>query len=142
MKQRGKRSVKKAKKPAPVRRRSVSRAAPVQKHTNRSVPLGQLASVIRSKLSGPFRVTFDVIFTDRATYETVVAANIFTKKNIARLYEVPISRISSLYAVPMANAIKFTMTRELDPMFSTSDSHGAQQHAPLIDIQVPIGGGR
>jgi hypothetical protein len=108
-----------------------------KKNAKVSVPLGQVASVIRSKLSGPFRVTFDVVLPDLETYEAVVAADIFTKKKIASLFNLPASCISSIYKVPMANAIKFTMKRRLDPLFSTSDSHGAQQHSPLIDLQVP-----
>jgi hypothetical protein len=105
-----------------------------------SVPLSQLASVIRSKLAGPFRVTFDVIFKDPATYERVVAAGVLTKERIAKLYGVPQSQISSVFNVPMAYAIKFTMKRELDPFFATSDSHGAQQHAPLLTVLVPVKG--
>ncbi len=83
-------------------------------------------------------MTFDVIFPDEATYRQVVAANVLTREKIATLYKVPVDRISSMFNVPMANAIKFTMTRTLDPIFSTSDSHGAQQHAPLLDIVVPL----
>ena len=116
--------------------KAAKRSIVAKKSANTSVSLGEVASVIRSKLSGPFRVTFDVIFRDKATYESAVSENIFTKRNLAKLYGVPLSRISSLYEVPMGNAIKFTMTRVLDPMFSTSDSHGAQQHAPLIGLRV------
>lgn len=107
-----------------------------RKGANETVPLGQLASVVRSKLAGPFRVTFDVIFPDRATYEMVEASKVLTKEKIAKLYGVPLSRISSVFNVPMGNAIKFTMTRDLEPFFATSDSHGAQQHAPLLTIPV------
>ena len=114
------------------------RGAARELQANRHVPLHQLASIIRSKLAGPFRVTFDVIFPDEATYRSVVAANVLTREKIAAIYRVPEAQISSLFHVPMANAIKFTMTRKLDPVFSTSDSHGAQQHAPLLDVLVPV----
>jgi hypothetical protein len=51
-----------------------------------SVCLKDLAKVLRSKNSGPFQITIDVLFDDIKNYERVKNTNIFTKKNIAKLY--------------------------------------------------------
>lgn len=41
--------------------------------------LWQVAKLIRSKNSGPFELTFDVILKDRATYEKVRDAKIINE---------------------------------------------------------------
>ncbi len=41
--------------------------------------LKNLAKVIRSKNSGPFELTFDVIFADPAVYEHVKASGVLTR---------------------------------------------------------------
>ena len=42
------------------------------------VPLTSIAEVIRSKNSGPFELTLDIIFKERAVYEKVCSAGEFT----------------------------------------------------------------
>lgn len=104
--------------------------------------LRDLATVIRSKLAGPFRVTFDVIFDKPETYREVVATRAITRASVAALYGVRVEEVTSLFEVPMANAIKFTMVRRLDPVFGPRDSHSAQQHVPLMEMRIPIPQGR
>ena len=48
--------------------------------------LVDVASVIRSKNSGPYELTFDVIFKDFEVYQKVKAAGIFNEKMFAKLY--------------------------------------------------------
>ena len=48
--------------------------------------LWQVAKLIRSKNSGPFELTFDVIFKDRATYEKVRDAKIINALWFAKTY--------------------------------------------------------
>ena len=47
-----------------------------------------VASVIRSKNSGPFELTFDVIFKDFDMYNKVKAANIFNETMFCNLYHI------------------------------------------------------
>ena len=103
-------------------------------------PLRELATIIRSKLAGPFRVTFDIFFNDEDTFRRACASGAITKESLAALYGVPVSRISSLFEVPMANAIKFTMIRPYTPFVGPSDAHGGQQHVPLMNMRIPVGG--
>ena len=100
--------------------------------------LSELAKTIRSKNAGVDKITFDVIFPDRASYEHVKAAGVLTRASVARLYGVPDTRICDFVEFDPANAIKFTFFR-LQPSGCAGDPDifGAQQYAPLLDIEVP-----
>jgi hypothetical protein len=101
--------------------------------------LSELAKTIRSKNAGVDKITFDVIFTDRAVYEHVKATGVLTRASIARLYGVPDARICDFVEFDPGNAIKFTFFR-LQPSGCAGDPDifGAQQYAPLLDIEVPM----
>lgn len=100
--------------------------------------LRDLASTIRSKNAGVDHITFDVIFRDRANFERVRDAKVLTPETIAALYRIPAARITDFVVFEPANAIKFTIRRER-PSGSPGehDVFGAQQYAPLFDIEVP-----
>ncbi len=100
--------------------------------------LRDLAAVVRSKNAKPFRLTFDVIFDDAAAYQKVKAARVLTRERIADLYAVPPDQVLSLYEFDPGLAIKFTLRRPL-PQGAPGDSdvYGCQQHAPLLDVEVP-----
>ena len=101
--------------------------------------LSQLAKTIRSKNAGVDLITFDIIFTERATYERVKRARVLTRESVCRLYGIPPERIADFVEFDAANAIKFTIYR-LQPSGSPGDPDifGAQQYAPLLDIEVPV----
>jgi hypothetical protein len=100
--------------------------------------LSQVASVIRSKNAGPFELTLDVLFEDAALYRRVRDANVFTAERVAALYRIPVERVLHVVHYDPALAIKATIVR---PVVSGSpgetDVYGAQQHAPLLDLEVP-----
>lgn len=103
-------------------------------------PLSELAKTIRSKNAGVDLITFDIIFTERATYERVRRAGVLTRESICRLYRIAPERIADFVEFDPGNAIKFTIYR-LRPSGSPGDPDifGAQQYAPLLDIEVPEG---
>jgi hypothetical protein len=100
--------------------------------------LGELAKTVRSKNAGVDKITFDIVFVDRATYERVKASRALTRETVRRLYHVDDSRITDFVEYDPACAIKFTILRELtsgspgDP-----DIFGSQQYAPLLDVEIP-----
>ena len=102
--------------------------------------LGELAKTVRSKNAGVDKITFDVIFPDRETYDRVRRSRVLTRQSVAKLYGIPDSRISDFVEFDPACAIKFTIYRER-PSGSPGDPDifGAQQYAPLLDIVVPVG---
>ena len=100
--------------------------------------LSQLAKTVRSKNAGVDLITFDIIFSDRATYERVKRARVLTRESVQRLYGLAPERIADFVEFDPGNAIKFTIYR-LRPSGSPGDPDifGAQQYAPLLDIEVP-----
>ena len=100
--------------------------------------LAMLAKTIRSKNAGVDLITFDVIFTERAVYERVKRAKVLTRESIMKLYGLPPERIADFVEFDPGNAIKFTIYRTR-PSGSPGDPDifGAQQYAPLLDIEVP-----
>jgi hypothetical protein len=101
--------------------------------------LWQVAKLIRSKNSGPFELTFDVIFKDRATYERVRDARVINARWFARTYRLT-PEVVSVIEYDAAAAIKVTIPR---PVISgdvdDTDVFGGQQYGPLVDLEVPVG---
>lgn len=101
--------------------------------------LVDLASVIRSKNSGPFELTFDVIFKDFDTYNKVKAAKAIDEEGFAKLYNIPLSNIINLVYFDPAKAVKITIVRPIPSgSLGETDVYGAQQHAPLMNYKVNI----
>jgi len=100
--------------------------------------LSELAKTIRSKNAGVDKITFDIIFRDRANYERVKRSRVLTRETMAALYGIPAERISDFVEYDPGYAIKFTIYR-LTPSGSAGDGDifGAQQYAPLLDLEVP-----
>ena len=101
--------------------------------------LTEVADVIRSKNSGPYELTFDVIFKTRELYERVVTKNVITKESFAALYNIPVTDVMEVVHFDPAGAIKVTIVRPIPSgAFGESDVYGAQQHAPLMGMEVDL----
>ena len=99
--------------------------------------LGELARLIRSKNAGPFVLTFDVMFEDEATYRCVLSSRVLTRESFARLYRVSPERVQ-FFEHDAARAIKISIPRPtVQCDLDDGDAYGGQQHAPLVDLQVP-----
>ncbi len=99
--------------------------------------LHELAKTIRSKNAGVNKITFDIIFREAAQYELVKRSGAITRERMAALYRIPVERISDFVEYDPGNAIKFTIYR-LRPSGCAGDGDifGAQQYAPLLDIEI------
>lgn len=104
-----------------------------------SKPLSELAKTVRSKNAGVDRITFDIIFRDRENYELVKDSGVLTRESVAKLYRIDQSRITDFVTYDPAFAIKFTILRTR-PSGSAGDADifGAQQYAPLLDVEIPV----
>jgi len=102
-------------------------------------PLKQLAKTIRSKNAGVNKITFDIIFRDQPNYDRVKKSGALTRETMAKLYAIPLERISDFVEYDPAYAIKFTIYRRR-PSGSAGDGDifGAQQYAPLLDLMIPV----
>ncbi len=99
--------------------------------------LWQVTKLIRSKNSGPFELTFDVIFKDRASYENARDAKVINAEWFAQTYRLA-REVVSIINYDAANAIKITIPRPtISGDIDDTDVFGGQQHGPLVDLDVP-----
>ncbi|MGI4952752.1 MAG: DUF4387 domain-containing protein [Janthinobacterium lividum] len=104
----------------------------------RNATLKDIAKVIRSKNSGPFEVTFDIIFDDDDAYDRVKRSGALDQAKLERLYGVPTTDVVTCMFFDPARAFKLTLRRPwTQGGIGERDTFGAQQHAPLMDIEVP-----
>ena len=101
-------------------------------------PLLEIAKVVRSKNSGPFELTLDIMFDSPEAYYRVKSANLLTKALIKRLYQVEEIDIIFLGYFDPALAWKCTIKRPwAQGSVGERDTLGTQQHAPLLSVMVP-----
>ena|SRR5690606_25994033 len=105
---------------------------------NEYTTLGELAKTVRSKNAGTDRITFDVIFSDRLTYDHVRASKALTRESVSELFGIEYDRITDFVEFDPAFAIKFTVKRS-SPSGGPgeSDVFGCQQYPPLLSVRVP-----
>jgi hypothetical protein len=100
--------------------------------------LVDLAVVLRSKNSGPFSITLDILFDNIDTYKRVRESGIICKEKIAELYQISVKDITELVYFEKGLGIKITYNRKISSgTVGDRDVYGAQQHAPLFDILIP-----
>jgi hypothetical protein len=98
--------------------------------------LSEIAQVIRSKNAGPRRLTLDLMFATDTDYQRVVQSPAVGRGKIAALYRVPEDDVTVI-PYPVGRAIKIVLARKImagDP--GDCDVYGAQQHAPLLGIEI------
>ncbi len=98
--------------------------------------LREVARVIRSKNSGPFELTLDVLFKDRQHFDWFRDRQIVTPEVIGRLYGVAMEDILGIVYFEPAQAVKVTIRRRMvSGAPGDGDVYGAQQHAPLLEFE-------
>ena len=102
--------------------------------------LPELADVIRSKNSGPYELTFDIIFKSEDIFKRVADAGVINKRSFAALYRIDESKIIDIVHFHPAKAIKITIVRPVcSGDLRETDVYGAQQHAPLMNFTFEMG---
>lgn len=103
------------------------------------IKLTDITEIIRSKNSGPYELTFDMIFKDYDSFNKVCAAKVISEDLIARLYRIPKEDIINIVEFTPAKAIKATIRRPIcSGDLGETDVYGAQQHAPLLDVEFEL----
>ena len=101
--------------------------------------LTDLASVIRSKNSGPYELTMDIIFNDYEGFDQVKRGGFINRELVCALYNLAPDQVVSIIAFEPAKAIKITIRRSLcSGDLGDTDVYGAQQHAPLLGLEFDI----
>ncbi len=100
--------------------------------------LYELADVMRSKNAGPFLVTVDIMFRSEEVLDRVISSGSLTASTAAERYGLKEEDVE-IIVFPAVRTIKVVMSR--GDMSSGGpgdrDVYGAQQHGPLMDIEVP-----
>jgi hypothetical protein len=105
----------------------------------RETTLYDLTKSLRSKNASVDQITFDIIFQDEDVYDYIKEHRLFTKEDVAELYDISIDEIAVFVYFDPAKAIKFTLDRPRpsgDP--GETDVYGSQQYGPLFDVELSI----
>ncbi|MDT2815952.1 DUF4387 domain-containing protein [Vagococcus carniphilus] len=100
--------------------------------------LQEYAQVIRSKNSGPFELTIDIIFKSLEDYQFFKEKELLTIEKVAELYQMKQEEIINFEYFEAARGIKITIPRPWNQgSIGESDMHGSQQYANLLSVEVP-----
>ena len=94
------------------------------------------AKVVRSKNAGPLKITIDLMFDDEMMYERARQSPSLSAAHVAQIYGIDDAKVEVL-PYPQALAIKLVMDRRVvagSP--GDSDVYGAQQHGPLLELEL------
>jgi hypothetical protein len=103
---------------------------------DKAMQLQDFAQVVRSKNAGPRRFTLDVIFRNDADYQRAAQSELLSPERIAPLYGVAADTVTVIN-YPLGRAIKIVVPRQVmsgDP--GDRDVYGAQQHTPLLRLEI------
>lgn len=105
--------------------------------------LADVANVLRSKNSGPFEITFDVMFESEEVYRIIKECRILSSKLVEDLFELKPEEVFWCGWFDQARAWKATIPRKRHGSampgggFMENDIHGSQQYIPLLNVPVP-----
>ena len=101
--------------------------------------LVDVTHIIRSKNSGPYELTFDIMFKDFDVYERMCAAGVINEALVCGLFKVSPADIINIVNFAPAKAIKITIKRPIcSGDLGETDVYGAQQHAPLLSVEFEL----
>ncbi len=99
--------------------------------------LRDIAKVIKSKNAGPFEITIDIMFDTEEIYDRVLASGVINAQLFSTLYGVDSENVMFSPYRP-ALAMKGTIPRRISSgNVGDTDVYGAQQHTPLLDVEIP-----
>ena len=100
--------------------------------------IGDLAKIVTSKNAGPYRLTVDVFFNDRAQYEGVRNSQAITAERVALAYGLRLEQVRLIRFSDAALGVKITMEQSVAADdFRSSDTYGAQHHMPIAELTIP-----
>ncbi|MDY4609398.1 MAG: DUF4387 domain-containing protein [Sphaerochaetaceae bacterium] len=100
--------------------------------------LVDLAKMLRSKNSGPFLITLDILFDKPENYRRVVESGLISRKKLCEIYGLAEKDLCGIVFFDAALGIKITYDRHVSSgTCGDRDVYGAQQHAPLMELLIP-----
>ena len=90
--------------------------------------------ILRSKNAGPLFITFDLIFSDDASFQKIKDS--LTKEMVAKAYDVPTEQVDIIF-YDVVSSIKITFPRKnISGSLKDGDIYGCQMHLPLANIMI------
>jgi hypothetical protein len=103
------------------------------------IPLVDMVKVLRSKDAGVNTITYDIFFKDERSYRQALASNVFTKRSMTKILNIPEAHIIGTYRADPCHAIKISRFREMiSGTPGSPDGFGAQQHMRIERITIPV----
>jgi hypothetical protein len=98
--------------------------------------LWHFTKLIRSKNAGPFELTFDIMFKDRAGYDLVLKSGVLSAESMAKIYGVELEEVR-LFNIEQILTVKFSIPRKVfSGDVSDTDVYGGQFHGPLVRLLI------
>ena len=100
--------------------------------------LRDIVTSLSSKNAGNFHLTYDIGFPDEATYVRIRDGHVLDARSVAAVFGMEEVDVVSVIAFDPGRVIKVNVRRQRasgDP--GETDVFGAQQYAPLLDLEVP-----
>lgn len=99
----------------------------------------EIARVVRSKNSGPYELVLDIMLKNQALFDALRQSGQFTPDLVANAYGLPASDVRRIIWFEPANAVKVVLPRKIiSGSPGDSDVYGAQQHAPLLELEFDL----
>lgn len=94
------------------------------------------AHIIRSKNAGPTQITIDILFDDAEAFEQARTSENLSPAAVAQRYGLTPEQVA-IIPYPPARALKVVMDRAvIAGTPGDRDVYGAQQHGPLLDLEL------
>lgn len=136
---------------ARVGAKETSRATPSYKshvspsivNPNTALTLGDAAKILRSKNSGPYEITLDILFDRASIYTIIKDSGFLTPALIANLYDLKEEQVIWCGFFDQALGFKATVPRmrkgkpTASGGFLEDDVHGSQKYVGLMNVPLP-----
>src|SRR5260370_41298873 len=106
--------------------------------------LRDIATTFRSKNADPFITTCDIFIRDEKDYEWLKRSGLLDSDKVAGLYRMPREAMIGVYFIDNIRAVKVSFFKTAMGKYIASgdlediDLVGAQQHIPLLRLEIPI----
>lgn len=99
--------------------------------------LEDIATIIRSKNSGPYLYTIDIFIDDKSDYQWLCENQIMTVDKVASHLKISVDAIEGIYYFKPVNGIKITYHRDVSSgTYGDLDVYGTQQYIKIIDFNI------
>lgn len=105
--------------------------------------LRDIATTFRSKNADPFITTCDIFIREEKDYEWLKGSGLLDPDKVAGLYRMPREAMIGVYFIDNIRAVKVSFFKTAKGKYIASgdledlDLVGAQQHIPLLRVEIP-----